>query len=42
MDEPSREKAKARRDVRILWWCVAIGVVLPAVLFFVLQLHAAR
>jgi len=31
------EKAKARRDLRIVRICAAIGIVLPFVLFFMLR-----
>ena len=34
MHEETAEKAKARRDVRIIILCVVIGVGLPLVLFF--------
>jgi hypothetical protein len=42
MDADTAEKAKARRDRRILLVCMAIGVVLPALLFCVLQLRSTR
>lgn len=35
MDEDAAEKAKARRHLRILLWCVALGVGLPLVLLLV-------
>jgi len=42
MDENDPEKAKARRDRRILIACMVVGVVLPLVLFCVVQLRASR
>lgn len=32
MDEDVAEKAKARRHLQILLWCMAVGVGLPLVL----------
>jgi hypothetical protein len=40
MDEDTAEKAKARRDLRILLVCATVGVVLPLVLFCVVHLRA--
>jgi len=37
MELSNAEKAKARRDLRIIKVCVALGVVLPFALFFMLR-----
>lgn len=42
MDAETAEKAKARRDRRILLICMLVGMVLPLVLFWVVQLKAGR
>jgi hypothetical protein len=42
MDEETPEKAKARRDRRILLVCMAVGMVLPLVLFALVQLRVTR
>jgi hypothetical protein len=39
MDADDAEKAKARRDRRILVVCAAVGVLLPVVLFWAVQLR---
>jgi hypothetical protein len=38
MDEDTAEKAKARRDLRIIVVCMAVGVGLPLILFCVMHL----
>ena len=40
MDAESAEKIKARRDRRILQVCMAVGIVLPLLLFCVFQLRS--
>jgi hypothetical protein len=40
MHEETPEKAKARRDLRILVVCTLVGVALPVVLFFLKHLGA--
>ncbi len=37
MELSDAEKAKARRDLRIIQACMALGVALPFVLYFVLH-----
>jgi hypothetical protein len=41
MHEETPEKAKARRDLRILIICVIVGMGLPLVLFFVMHVGSA-
>ncbi|HWA86426.1 MAG TPA: hypothetical protein VG710_09405 [Opitutus sp.] len=42
MDEPDAEKAKARRALRILVICAVVGVLLPAVLFVMVEMGGTR
>jgi hypothetical protein len=42
MDEETPEKAKARRDLRILVVFMAVGIVLPLALFALVQLRVTR
>jgi hypothetical protein len=42
MDAESAEKAKARRDRNILLVCMAVGILLPVVLFWLVQIRAER
>ncbi|HVU24655.1 MAG TPA: hypothetical protein VHE13_11075 [Opitutus sp.] len=42
MDESSAEKAKARRALRILVICAAVGVLLPAVLFLAVGMKGGQ
>jgi hypothetical protein len=42
MDEDTTEKTKARRDLRIIIVCVAVGVSLPLVLFCFMSLGFFR
>lgn len=37
METPPDERADARRTVRILYLCMAVGIVLPFVLYWVLR-----
>ena len=37
MELSKAEKAKARRDLRIIKICIAVGIVLPLALFFLIR-----
>lgn len=37
METPPDERADARRTVRILYLCMAVGILLPFVLFWILR-----
>jgi len=37
MEPSAAEKAKARRHLRIIKVCIAIGIILPAVMYFTLH-----
>ena len=39
MHEPTAEKVKARRDLRILVVCMLVGMVLPAVMWYAVHLR---
>lgn len=41
MHEETAEKAKARRDLRILLVCLIVGVALPVLLFFAFHIRSA-